>query len=129
MALFSNIGCDLSVGQLSNFLIKGQDTFHAEKEQVYEAGLENSPWAHFDDTGMRVNEINQHAQIICNPLYTIYFTREKKDRLSIIDTLLHNQERFFRINQDALSYLQRVGLAKAKLELVGQLPHDQDFSK
>ena len=127
--LFSNIGIDLSSGQLSNFLIKGQDAFHAEKEQLYEAGLGSSPWQHLDDTSMRVNGINQHAQIICNPLYTIYFTTVKKDRLSIIDTLLHNRERFFRINQEAIEYLERVGLAKAKLELVSQLPYDQDFNE
>ena len=127
--LFSNIGIDLSAGQLSNFLIKGQDSFHLEKEEVYEAGLGSSPWQHLDDTGMRVNGINQHAQIICNPLYTIYFTTEKKDRLSIIDTLLHNRERFFRLNQDAIGYLEKVGLAKSKVELVKQLPHDQDFSE
>lgn len=127
--LFSNIGIDLSAGQLSNFLIKEQDPFHAEKEQVYEVGLGSSPWQHLDDTSMRVNGINQHAQVICNPLYTIYFTTEKKDRLSIIDTLLHNRERFFRINQDALGYLERVGLAKGKLELVSQLPHNQDFNE
>lgn len=127
--LFSNIGCNLSSGQLSNFLIKDQDSFHTEKEQLYETGLGSSPWAHIDDTGTRVNGINQHAQIICNPFYTIYFTTEKKDRLSIIDTLLHNRERFFRMNQDALSYLERVGLAKGKLALVSQLPHDQDFNE
>ena len=127
--LFSNIGIDLSAGQRSNFLIKGQDPFHLEKEQVYEAGLGSSPWQHLDDTSMRVNGINQHAQVICNPFYTIYFTTEKKDRLSIIDTLLHNRERFFRINQDAIGYLERVGLAKGKLELVSQLPYDQDFNE
>ena len=55
--------------------------------------------------------------------------REKKDRLTIIDTLLLSTERYFRINQDALSYLERVGLAKAKLALVSQLPHEQNFNE
>ena len=129
LELFSNIGCDLSAGQLSNFLIKDQDDFHAEKEKIYEAGLGSTPWAHIDDTATRVNGVNQHAQIICNPFYTIYFTTEKKDRLSIIDTLLHNRERFFRINQDAIDYLEKVGLAKSKVAQVRLLPHDKEFNE
>ena len=129
LELFSNIGCDLSAGQLSNFLIKGQDDFHHEKEQIYQAGLASTPWAHIDDTATRVNGVNQHAQIICNPFYTIYFTTEKKDRLSIIDTLLHNQERIFLVNQDAINYLIDLGLAKSKLEKVKQLPHEQEFNE
>ncbi len=129
LELFSNIGCDLSAGQLSNFLIKDQDSFHDEKELTYQAGLGSTIWQHIDDTATRVNGISQHAQIICNPFYTIYFTTQKKDRLSIIDTLLHDRERFFRINQDAIDYLEKVGLAKAKLELVRQLPRDKVFNE
>lgn len=129
LELFSNIGCDLSAGQLSNFLIKDQDSFHDEKELIYQAGLGSTIWQHIDDTATRVNGINQHAQIICNPFYTIYFTTQKKDRLSIIDTLLHHRERFFRINQDAIDYLEKVGLAKAKLALVRQLPHGKEFNE
>jgi hypothetical protein len=31
-------------------LIKDQDSFHAERDAVYEAGLRSSPWQHTDDT-------------------------------------------------------------------------------
>lgn len=127
--LFDNIGCQVSSGQLSNFLIKNKDSFHAEKEAVYEAGLESTPWQHLDDTGMRVDGQNQHTQIVCNPFYTIYFTTEKKDRLSVIDTLLHSRQRFFRINQEAHSYLERVGLSQSKRALISQLPHDKNFNE
>ena len=71
--------------------------------------------------------INMHRLSVIRFIRSI--SPDNKDRLSMIDTLLHSRERFFRINQDALSYLERVGLAKGKVELVAQLPHDQDFNE
>lgn len=64
----------ISAGQLSNFLIKGHDVFHKEKDSLYEAGLKSSPWHHMDETTTRVNGQNHYCQILCNPLYTAYFT-------------------------------------------------------
>ncbi len=58
LELLSNLGCYLSSGQLSNLLIKNHEQFHAEKEAVYEAGLNSSPWQHIDDTAQRVNGQN-----------------------------------------------------------------------
>lgn len=58
LELLSNLGCYLSSGQLSNLLIKNHEQFHAEKEAVYEAGLNSSPWHHIDDTAQRVNGQN-----------------------------------------------------------------------
>jgi hypothetical protein len=111
--LYENVGVQISSGQLSNLLIKGQEAFHAEKEEVCEAGLGSSPWQHIDQTGTRVDGQNQHCNIVCNPRYTIYTTTPQKDRLSVVDVLRNGRERRFRLNEEALGYLASTPLSKA----------------
>jgi hypothetical protein len=84
---FANMGIRISAGQISHLLTEGHETFHQEKEEIVEAGLNSSPWQHIDDTGTRVDGVNWHCQVLCNPLYTAYFTTERKDRLTVIDVL------------------------------------------
>jgi hypothetical protein len=127
--LFHNVGVQISDGQLSNFLIKDQDAFHAEKDAVYEAGLRSSPWQHLDATGTRVNGQNQHCHIVCNPLYTAYHTTESKDRLSVVDVLRNGQPRTFRLNAEALGYLAQVGLSAVTRQTLTQLPRDRDLDE
>jgi len=113
MEFLTNVGMQISEGEVSNMLIKGQEDFHAEKEAVYEAGLRSSPWQHTDDTQTRVDGQNQHCHIVCNPVYTAYLTMPNKDRLSVLDVLRNGRERRFRLNQEALGYLEKVQLSKS----------------
>ena len=84
---FANMGIRISAGQISHLLTAGQEAFHREKEEIAEAGLNSSPWQHMDDTGTRVNGVNQHCEVLCNPLYTAYFTTAREDRLTVIEVL------------------------------------------
>jgi len=111
--LYGNVGVQISAGQVSNLLIKGQEQFHAEKEEVCEAGLASTPWQHTDQTSTRVDGQNQHCNIVCNPLYTVYTTTPRKDRLSVLDVLRPGRERRFRLNEEALGYLKSTPLSKA----------------
>ncbi len=113
LELYENMGVQISAGQLSNLLIKGQDEFHAEKAEVCEAGLDSSPFQHIDQTSTRVNGQNQHCTIVCNPLYAVYATTPGKDRLSVLDTLRNGRARRFRLNEEALGYLDSAPLRKA----------------
>ena len=113
LELYENIGVQISTGQLSNLLIKGQDEFHAEKAEVCEAGLDSSPFQHIDQTSTRVNGQNQHCTIVCNPLYTVYATTPGKDRVSVLDALRNGRARRFRLNEEALGYLESAPLRKA----------------
>ncbi|MDQ7034077.1 MAG: transposase [Anaerolineae bacterium] len=47
----AQIGIQISVGQISNMLIKGHELFHQEASASYQASLEACPWQHIDDTG------------------------------------------------------------------------------
>jgi hypothetical protein len=85
----THAGIKISTGFIGDFLIAGQDAFHAEKTHIGLAGLESSPWQQTDDTAPRINGVNAHCHVLCNPLYTTYTTLPKKDRRAVL-TVLHN---------------------------------------
>ena len=127
LTLLRSVGVQISAGHLSHLLIKYQTDFHTEKAAVYAAGLRSSPWQHLDDTATRVNGQNQHCQVVCNPLFTAYFTTERKDRLTVLDVLRGGAPRVFRINEEALSSLATLGVPAAITVLVARWPRDQDL--
>jgi len=108
---YANI--QISPGQISNMLLKGQAVFHTESDAVFEAGLRSSPSQHIDDTTTRVNGQNQNCHILCNPVYTAFRTRPHKDRLTILDVLRNGRSRIFLMNTEGLSYLEGLSLSKA----------------
>jgi len=109
---FENIGVQISKGTLSNLLIKGHADFHAEKESVYAAGLASSFYHHLDDTPTRFNGKNNYCHVICNWLYTAYFTRAGKDRLTVLDVLRQGRQRIYLLNVEALAYLDGMPFSK-----------------
>jgi hypothetical protein len=116
----------ISAGQVSNLLIKDQDQFHCEKEAVYAAGLRSGPWQHLDDTATRVDGQNHHCHIIDNPLHTTFLTTPAKDRLTILDVLRHGQPRRFRLNAEALGYLETAGVSGVTRRKVAARLSEQD---
>ena len=127
LEFFANVGIQLSAGELSNWLIKDWPDLHAEKAAIYVAGLRSSPWQHLDDTATRVNGQNEHCHVVCNPLYTAYFTTARKDRLTIVDVLRNLDARTFRINAETIDLLRIFGLAQCTVRRVQGLPQDQDW--
>lgn len=123
-----DFGILISSGEISNILIEDQDTFHTEKDAIYEAGLRSSPWQHIDDTSVRVNGQNRYCQIVCNPLHTTYFTTEKKNRLIVIDVLKNLAPRTFLLNIETFELLRALNLSKRVIKQVKQLPREQVMS-
>src|SRR5438093_7191917 len=117
-------GVQISEGQVSNLLIKDQTAFHGEKDALYQAGLASSPWQHLDDTSTRVNGQNGYCHIVCNPLYTAYFTTTAKDRLTVIDVLTNHRPRRFVVNAEALGYVEAGGLSAVRRGQLAQVPGD-----
>ena len=113
-----NMGVQISKGEVSDLLIKKQETFHAESEAVYEAGLRSSPWQQSDHTETRVNGQRQHCQVVCNPVYTSYHTRPRADRLTALDVLRQGRKRIFLLNEEAFGYLENVVLSNAAREVL-----------
>jgi len=129
LEFFENVGIQISGGELSNLLIKDQAGFHAEKDAVYEAGLRSSPWQHTDDTQTRVNGQNQHCHVVCNPVYSAYQTKPTKERLTVLDVLRNGRQRRFRLNQEALSYLEGVVLSKAARQTLQTWCREDDLDE
>jgi len=127
--LFTDAKINISAGQLSNFLIKGHDAFHKEKDDVYEAGLRSSPWHHMDETVTRVNAQNYYCQILCNPLYTAYFTTENKSRLTVIDVLTNFRERSFLLNREAFIYFDIFKLPIPIIRQLKSFPQEQPLGQ
>ncbi len=120
--LLRSVGVQISDGQVSNLLIKNQAAFHGEKAALYHAGLASSPWQHLDDTSTRVNGQNGYCHIVCNPLYTAYFTTAAKDRRTIIDVLTNHRPRCFLVNAEALGFMEACGLSAVRRRQVEHLP-------
>jgi len=124
-----NVGIVISAGQLSNLLIKAHQGFHAEKAAIYEAGLRSSPWQHLDQTSTRVDGVKQQCHVLCNPLYTAFFTTAGKDRLSILDVLRNLGPRTFRLNTEAFELLHAMGLAQWAIRALAACPQEQDLNE
>ena len=120
---FANMGIRISAGQISHLLTAGQEAFHREKEEIAEAGLNSSPWQHMDDTG------NQHCEVLCNPLYTAYFTTAREDRLTVIEVLRNQRKRVFRCNDETVALLRQFAVSERTMEVWRHLPWDQERSE
>ena len=127
--LLEDADITLSAGQLSNFLIKKHDGFHKEKDALYEAGLKSTPWHHIDDTSTRVNGQNQYCQILCNPLYTAYFTTPNKSRLTVIDVLRNFGDRSFLLNSEAFAYVDAFKLPASVVQQLQSFPKDRQLAE
>ncbi len=129
LEFYENVGVQISEGELSNLLIKDQESFHTEKDAVYEAGLRSSPWQQTDDTLTRVDGQNQHCHVVCNPVYTAYQTRPTKERLSVLDVLRNGRKRIFRLNVEALGYLENLPWSKAAWCTLQSWSREQDLEE
>jgi hypothetical protein len=126
---FENVGIHISAGEISNLLIKKQESFHAENNSVYEAGLKSSPWQQTDDTLTRVNGQNQHCHVVCNPVYTSYHTRASKERLSVLDVLNNGRKRLFRLNDETILYLRSIPWSRAAWRKIQSWKSEQNWEE
>lgn len=118
----SHFGLSISAGQLSNLLTKGQERWHTEKDEIYQAGLESSSWQHIDDTSTRVDGQNHHCHVLANPLYTAYFTRPRKDRLTIIEILQNVAEAPLLLNEQTATWLDTFAVPQWAQRVVARWP-------
>lgn len=128
--LFRQAGTIISDGTLVSWLTHNQERWHDERAAIVEAGLAATPWQQIDDTPTRVNGHNQFCHVLGNPFYTAYRTAASKSRLSVLDTLRNGRARSFRLNADALSYLQAHGVGThTQRRLRRHLPWDVDLDE
>jgi hypothetical protein len=123
---YKNIGTRISSSYISMRLssLKHMKIFHEEKSAMYTAAKEVSSYNQIDDTGTRVNGENRYTQIICNDVYTAFFTTKRKDRLTILDVLRNFESREFILNDQTFLLLSQLGVCKKHTDSL-QKKHSQ----
>ncbi len=105
-------GVLISAAYISGYLTgkNSMQVFHEEKEGLYRAGLEHGGYQQIDDTSCRVNGKNKYVQLLGNPLFTAYFTTDRKDRLTVLDLLRFLAPRFYMFNDEAFELLEKMNV-------------------
>ncbi len=114
----------MSAGYLSNLLVNNSSKFESEFNEVYVSGLASSPWQHLDQTSGRVKGVNHTTNIICNPLYTVYSTTLRKDRLSVLGVLQNNRELEFILSPLTYQLLDKFNVPQKWSHQIKGLPQE-----
>ena len=101
-----NFDVQISAGSVSNILTKTADSFQQEFDDLVQAGLSSTPYQQTDDTSARVAGAFWHTHIVCNGFYAAYFTRPRKDRLTILEVLQNTSDLRFQLGPETLKLLQ-----------------------
>ena len=126
--LLTSFSLLISPASIDRILTHRKEHFHQEKEEIFQAGLQSSSYQHIDDTSCRVNGENRSTQIVCNPWYSAYFTREKKDRLTILEILSGKLTYLF--NQETATLLTLLRISpKLQKKLLAGIPKETVLSK
>lgn len=108
--LLETAGICISKATVSRMITDDLFVFHNEKSAIVAAGFQSTNYQHVDDTSARVNGVNYYNHVLCNPLYTAYFTRRRKDRLTLLEILSQGELRF-QLNEQALDLMVALGLS------------------
>jgi transcriptional regulator with XRE-family HTH domain len=111
-----NIGVHISKATISRILTKDTNVFHQEKAEIFQEGLQSTPYQQIDDTSARVNGNNYYTQILCNPYYTAYFTVPNKNRETILDILLCGNEKTYCFNDEAFDLMETFNVSQIWME-------------
>ncbi len=101
-----NFDVQISAGSVSNILTKTADSFAQEFDAIVQAGLSSTTYQQTDDTSARVAGQFWHTHILCNPFYAAYFTRPRKDRLTVLEVLQNTRDLQFHLGAETSAFLQ-----------------------
>jgi hypothetical protein len=129
LELLENCGILISQSTISRILTNDESGFNKEKDDIFRATLETTPFQQIDDTTIRVNGKNQYSQIFCNPYYTAFFTVPYKNRLTILDILLSGKERTYRFDLKAFCLLSEFKVSQKIIKHIRDLNDDREISE
>jgi hypothetical protein len=129
--VFESFGVNISKSSIDRILLKDKQPFHDEKQAIFTAGITSTSYQHIDDTAARVKGTNQHSHVICNPFYSAFFTREHKDRLTVLTILSQVDSRGklpYTWNAEANVILQTMGWPNKHDRLLELLPRGRPLT-
>ncbi len=115
----TELGIDISVGQINEILIHDKDHFHTEKNTLLTAGINNSTYIHVDDTGSRHDGQNGYCTHIGNETFAWFSSARYKSRINFLQ-LLRGAAIDYTINDAALDYMRAEGLPYRPLTTIEQ---------
>jgi hypothetical protein len=118
-------GIFISMGKISNILIKDHPQFHQQKTAIVAAGLQTTVYQGIDDTKARVNGKNYHTHILGNRYYTAFFTEQQKNRLTVLKILMNKKELNYCLNHHALHILQQLVISKQHFKRLKELEDEK----
>lgn len=116
LAQLREFGVAISAGQLNRLLNEGLEAFHQEKAELKATGLAVSSYVQTDDTGARHAGRNGYCTVIGNELFAWFETTFSKSRINFLELL--QPERCYRIDAEALAYMERQRLASGHRALL-----------
>jgi transposase IS66 family protein len=129
LTFFQDAGVQIGAGTLARWLADHDGSALQEAQAIQQAGLASSTWQATDQTGTRVDGHNQTCHVLGNHLYTLYHTRVGGSRQDVL-AVLWGQELRFRLNADALAWLESSSIRRSLLgELCAALPWEQELSE
>jgi len=115
----TELGVDISKGEINRLLTEGHEAFHAEKDELLPAARKVSEFLHTDDTGAKHRGKNGHTLHIGNQWFAAFFTTASKSRVNFLEVLQQPFEDYY-IGAEALEYMAHFKLPAYLLERIGK---------
>lgn len=85
--LFDSLGISISTGSVNNYLLEPKQWVLEEQKEILRAGLTFGNYAQIDGTKSIERGVSKVTQIICGAYFTVFYTKDNKKRLSILEAL------------------------------------------
>lgn len=113
-------GIDISCGQINQLLLQGQEAFHAEKDDLLQAGLAASSYVTVDDSGARHQGKNGFVTHIGNDLFGWFQSTHSKSRINFLELLRAGKTDYY-LSEAALVYMKKQQLPERPFKRLSQL--------
>ncbi len=116
----TQLGVDISSGQLNRILTEDKDAFHQEKEELLPAGLQTASYIHADDTVARHEGKQGYCTHVGNEFFAYFESTDSKSRINFLQVLRGSHQDYV-IDEVALAYFtgQKLALALIAALTVG----------
>ena len=112
----SNVGIEISEGQIHNILMGEAESYAEQSEAILSAGLEEAPYIRVDDTGAKHCHQNGYCTHIGGQYFAYYKSTASKSRLNFLQLLAQGKEGYV-INEAFMWHLFASGVEDDVLNL------------
>jgi Transposase IS66 family len=128
LTFYHDAGIVIGKGTIARWLRDHRGAWRADAQAIHQAGLAGSAWQATDQTATRVDGQNETCHVLGNPFFTVYQTRPGGTRQDVL-AVLWGQEPRFRLNADALAWLDACRISRAVItKLCASLPWDRELT-